>query len=52
MKKWEVKYRTPNAGASQPQVYAIEATNKREAMDKFISIYPLEVIESVEEVVP
>lgn len=51
MKKWEVKYRTPNAGAERSQLYTIEASNKHEANEKFMVVYPCEEIISIEEVV-
>jgi hypothetical protein len=51
MPKWEVKYRTPNAGASHSQHFTIEAKDIHAAKDKFQLVYPLEEIISIVEVV-
>jgi hypothetical protein len=50
MKKWEVKYRSSNAGAGQALIYVIEAQEKNEARQKFVDEYPLEEIISIQEV--
>jgi hypothetical protein len=51
MSRYEIKYRTPNAGASRPQLFTIEAGDMHAAKDKFQLVYPLEEIVSIEEIV-
>jgi hypothetical protein len=51
MSKYEIKYKTPNAGASHPHLFTIEAGDMNAARDKFQSVYPLEEIVAIKEVV-
>jgi hypothetical protein len=50
MKKWEIEYFSPNAGASHALSWTIEASKKSEAENLFREIYPLEKIISINEI--
>lgn len=47
MKKYEITYFNPTAGAGHHLSYIIDASDERDARNKFIQIYPLEEIVSV-----
>jgi hypothetical protein len=50
LKKWEIEYLSPNAGASHGLTWVLEASEKKEAESLFKEIYPLEKIISINEV--